>query len=104
MAKDLDHRKIFFIILVIAIVLIIIYLPGLSKFHELASKNKELSRKIKTLGKSNMKLYKEAVSLKTDPVYLEKVAREKMKIVRPNEVIYKIQPQESSTKEKEKGR
>lgn len=75
-------------------VLILIFLPGYSKFQELYQKNKLLEEKIRQLEISNKKLTNELSRLKEDPVYVEKVAREKLKVTKKGEIIFKIAPEQ----------
>ena len=60
--------------------------------QDLKQKNQEYEHQIKELTKKNTVLREERRLLKDDPEYFEKVAREKMGLVRENEVIYKFVP------------
>ena len=51
------------------------------------------------LKKKNKKLGEERQLLENDPVYLEKVAREKMGLIKKGEVIYRIMPSNEEKKE-----
>ena len=84
--------------------LILIFLPGYSKFQELAERNKALEGKIKKLEVSNKKLREELKKLDEDPTYLEKIAREKLRVTKKGEVVYKIVEGEKTedTKEEKK--
>ncbi len=57
-------------------------------------KNSENERKIAILKEKNKKLEEEKKLLEEDPVYLERVAREKMGLVREGETIYRLTPEE----------
>lgn len=82
--------KKFFWVLVVGIVLIIIYLPGYTKIQELRDRNKDFLEKNKKLKMENALLEKELKRLETDKVYQEKILREKMGVVRKNEIPVKI--------------
>lgn len=61
--------------------------------QDLKQKNKEYAAKIEQLEAKNAKMETERERLKTDPEYLEKVAREKMGLIRENEKVYKVVPE-----------
>jgi len=77
----------------ITIVLLIIFLPGYTKLQELRDRNSDLEVKIWQLAKENSLLQKELERIKNDPVYQEKIAREKMGVVRKGEIPVKIIPE-----------
>lgn len=73
--------------------LLVIFLPGFSKLQELRDRNRELERKIKDLSRQNILLQQELKSIENDPVYQEKIIREKMGVVRKGEIPVKIIPE-----------
>jgi len=73
---------------------LLIFLPGYTKLQELRDKNISLEAKIRRLKIENSLLEEELKRLEDDPVYQEKVAREKMGVVRRGEVPIKIIPEE----------
>jgi cell division protein FtsB len=75
----------------IAVVLIVIFLPGYAKFMELRAKNSYLEKEIKRLEQENVRLYKEKKKLQEDIAYIEKVARESMGVTRKGEIPIKIE-------------
>jgi len=78
----------------ITVFLLIIFLPGYTKLQELRDKNRELEVKSKQLNVENYLLQQELSRAETDPVYQEKIAREKLGVVRKGEVPVKIVPRE----------
>lgn len=68
------------------------FLPSFSTMQDLKEKNRDYYRQIGELHETNQQLVEELKMLRDDPVYLEKVAREKMGIAREGEVIYKLLP------------
>ena len=60
--------------------------------QELHEKNSAYQKRVTDLEQDNVRLEEERRRLVTDPVYFEKVAREKMGIIRDDEVIYKVLP------------
>jgi cell division protein FtsB len=72
--------------------LLIIFLPGYTKLQELKDKNDDLETKIKYLNVENALLQEELKRIENDPVYQERIAREKMGIVRKGEIPIKVIP------------
>ena len=72
------------------IVLFILFFPVFSRIQELKTKDKVLSQKIAVLEQENEQLARENEMLKTDPVYIEEVAREKLKVAKENEIIFRV--------------
>jgi cell division protein FtsB len=68
----------------------IIFMPGFAKIHKLRTKNEDLLRKNKRLQAENGLLHSELSRLEKDGVYQEKILREKMGVVRKDEVPVKI--------------
>jgi len=77
----------------IAIFLLIILLPGYTKLQELKDRNKDLGMKIKYLNVENALLQQELKRIESDPIYQEKIARERMGVVRKGEIPIKIIPE-----------
>lgn len=77
----------------VTILLLIIFLPGYTKLQELYDKNKDLEGKIKKLRIENALLEQEVKHIDNDPLYQEKIAREKMGVVRKGEIPVKIIPE-----------
>ncbi len=80
----------------LAAILLIVFLPSYAKMQDLKMKNREMAQRIDQLEKKNAKLSEEKRMLETDPEYLEKVAREKMGLIRDGEKVYKIVPAQKS--------
>jgi len=76
----------------VAVVLLVVFLPGYTKVQELRDTNRDLEVKIKKLYKDNILLQEELKLIAEDPVYQEQMAREKMGLVRPGEIPIKIVP------------
>ncbi len=80
---------------IIAVVIALLFLPSYSKMQELKQKNQEFTDRIKYLTARNKSLEEERQHLLTNPEYLEKVAREKMGLIRQGETVYKIVPSQN---------
>lgn len=72
------------------VLIMLIFLPAYSKIQKLKSKDTMLSQQLKYLEQENERLQEEIQMLKTDPVYIEEVARDKLKVARDNEIIYRV--------------
>jgi len=83
-----------FSLLGIVLFFLIIFLPGYTKLQELRDRNRDLEVKIKRLSVENTLLQQELKRIESDPIYQERIAREKMGIVRKGEIPIKIIPQE----------
>ena len=69
---------------------------GLLQIGELRRVRKVLKEEIAVLCEENESLRKEIKGLREDPFFIEKVAREELDLVRPNEVVYHIVPSDNS--------
>ncbi len=77
----------------IAVFLLVLFLPGYTKLQELRDKNRDLEVKIKRLTMENILLQQELKRVENDPIYQERIAREKMGIVRKGEIPVRIIPE-----------
>lgn len=77
---------------VVLVCLLILFLPGYTKVQELRDKNRNLEIKIERLNKENALLTRELKSIESDPFYQEKIVREKLGVVRKNEIPVKVIP------------
>lgn len=89
MAKKKKRLNLAVIITAIVVLMIALLLPGYTKLQDLIAENNRLEERIVGLNKSIEKLGREKERLKNDMLYIEKVAREKLGVVREDEVIIK---------------
>ena len=82
------------ILFLILLLLGIIFIPGYLRIRKLAWENRSLEQEIAQIELENKRLKEEYERLKSDPIYLEQVAREKLGVVREGEVIYQVLPSE----------
>jgi cell division protein FtsB len=68
----------------------ILFFPAYSKIQKLKLRDKALSQKVEKLKQENERLTQENELLRNDLVYIEEVAREKLKVARENEVVFRI--------------
>ena len=76
----------------LTIFVLFIFLPSYTKMQDLRQRNKDYTYQLQVLKERKIRLMEEKRLLENDPAYLEKVAREKMGLIRKGEVIYKITP------------
>lgn len=74
--------------------MLLVFLPSYQTMQDLKQTNREYELKMQELVRENIRLSEEKRLLQEDPVYLEKVAREKMGLIRDGEMIYRIAPAE----------
>ena len=77
-----------------ATLVLMFFLPSFTLVQDQRQKNREYVRRIAELEAKNSELRREKQLLENDPVYLEKVGREKMGLVREGEMIYRLAPEE----------
>lgn len=90
----MDKKKVTPLLFFSLILLGIIFIPGYLRIKSLVKQNRELERQIQEVIQANARLAEEQKRLKDDPVYLEKVAREKLGIAKKGEVVYQVSPSE----------
>lgn len=71
----------------------IIYLPGFIKIIKLYNHKRELEKEIVRIRQENKQLREEIYKLQHDPTYIEKIAREELKLGKEGEIVYKIPSQ-----------
>jgi cell division protein FtsB len=76
----------------ITVFLLVIFLPGYTKLQELKDRNRDLESKIKRLNIENALLGEEIKRIESDPLYRERIAREKLGVVKKGEIPVKIVP------------
>ena len=85
---------------IITVVALMIFLHPFSQMQDLKQKNQDYAKRIDNLREENFRLKKEKALLERDPVYLERVAREKMGLVKEGEMVYKLTPEEAEVEKK----
>ena len=76
----------------ICFLILLYFLPSFTQMQDLKEKNRKYLEEIKQLKQKNTDLQVERYRLENDPAYLEKVAREKMGLVKEGEMIYRMSP------------
>ena len=83
-------KKKLILFFILVIILLLIFLPGFSRYQKLLSEQKGLEQRIEELEGANRRLEEEKYKLETDIEYIERKAREKLGVVRKDEIPYKI--------------
>ena len=79
---------------VIAVIIFLLFLPSFTQMQNVKTKNFEYEKRIKDLEAQHVRLLEEKERLENDPVYLEKVAREKLGLIKEGEVVYRLKDSE----------
>lgn len=74
-----------------ATIILLFFLPSFTMMQDHRQKNLEYGKRIAELQRRNEELKEEKRRLIEDPVYLERVARERMGLVREGEKVYKME-------------
>jgi cell division protein FtsB len=82
----------FFISIVIAGAGLFLFLPVLRQRHAMQTKLHELDREIAKLDKTERQQRDEIDALNSDAAYVERIARDKLNLVRPGETFFRFEP------------
>jgi cell division protein FtsB len=61
---------------------------GLVKYYRMRLQYRAVNEEIAALRQTNIQLSQEVHSLKTDAAYMERIARDKLGLARPGEIVY----------------
>ncbi len=61
---------------------------GVVKYYRMKAQYNTLKEEIGNLKQDNARLRRDVYSLKNDPAYLERIARDKLGLARPGEIVY----------------
>ena len=78
-------KKLILFVILIIIALLIIFLPGYTKLQDLIAENRRFEKRVEELNKSIIDLTREKERLESDITYIEKIAREKMGLIKKGE-------------------
>ncbi len=80
--------------------LLVLFLPGYSKIQELKERNRDLEQKTKKLKIENALLEQELKRVENDALYQERILRDKMGVVRKDELPVKVIPEQKKQESK----
>lgn len=91
--KERNRRNWVWLFLFPVLLGFIIYLftPGYVKLKKYIDQMVHLEERVENLERENRTLKREIEQLKTDPIYIERLARKELGMIRPGEVIYRIE-------------
>ena len=89
----MEPKKTLLIGLVIGAVLAFLFGPGLLRWAELKAQQAQLKAEVLALRTENQRLYEETRRLREDPAYVEAVARQQLRFVRPGETVIHFEEQ-----------
>ena len=84
----LDSKLTWAIVLMLIFYIAFVFSSKYASILELKGSIRQMKTEIKTLQKENQLLVKKIELLKTDQ-YIEKIAREQLDLIKPNEILYK---------------
>jgi cell division protein FtsB len=84
----------FFGLFGIAIIAVCLFIPGYAKVRQLKHTNADLQEKTRRLAEENQLLEKELSMMEKDQLYQEKILREKLGVVRKDEIPLKMVPRD----------
>jgi len=83
-------------VLVVAFGLGLLFLPLLRRSHFMQQDIRRLDREIERLEATERQQRAEIDALKTDAAFVERTARDKLNLAKPNETVFKFEPQSSA--------
>ncbi len=79
--------------------LMYLFIPTYSTLRRYREDRDALNNRIKELTNENENLKTEIIKLKSDSVYIEKIARKELGMMRPGETIYRIEEEDTNVSE-----
>ena len=90
MARNHQILLLTFSFFVLLVLIAVFHDEGILTVFKLQDKMTELDQSNKALYEKNLKIREEIKSLKSNPLAIEKIAREKFSWVKPGETVYQI--------------
>ncbi|MGB2631010.1 MAG: septum formation initiator family protein [Candidatus Omnitrophota bacterium] len=85
----MERKKITLYLVIFAVLLGLVFLPGFSRLHRLRRENRELQKRIELLQEHNDMLKEEIADMQQDPEYVETKARGKLGVIKKGEIVYR---------------
>lgn len=86
----LKRVQLFSILIISVAVITILFFPKIKERITLLNKQKQLQEKILSVQADIETIRKKEIALKSNPLYIEKLARNKLGYSKPDEIIYKF--------------
>ena len=87
----MEPKKVLLIGLLLGAVLAFFFGPGFLRWAELEAQQAQLRTQVSALREGNQRLYEETRRLREDPSYVEAVARQQLRFVRPGETVIRFE-------------
>jgi cell division protein FtsB len=91
-SRNVRNRKMLFAAVFLAAAYLLASLifgeMGLIKYFRMKARYDSLTREIAALRHDNVRLMKDVRALRSDPDHLERIARDKLGLARPGEIVY----------------
>ena len=90
------YKRVFYLLFLVCLVIVIYGILGDQGFfhlHRLKLELSDLQQKIATVETDNVRLRQEIQHLKTDPAYIERLARQDLGMLKQNEVLFLFREQ-----------
>jgi len=78
------------LLIVLVALVIYLYIDGIERFYKLHLENEKTKAKIEEIAYENRSLEMEIDALKNDKLYIERVAREELGMIKEGEKIYRF--------------
>jgi cell division protein FtsB len=82
----------FMFAVVVTLGVMLLFVPLFAQSHSMQRRIAQLDREIEKQNALEKQQKAEIEQLKTDPAYVERTAREKLNLARPNETIFRFEP------------
>ncbi|MBD3379716.1 MAG: hypothetical protein GF408_04555 [Candidatus Omnitrophica bacterium] len=85
----MEKKRLIILSSAVLLALVAVFLPGFSELQEKKEENRQLKQRIDLLEAHNEELKTELFRMKNEPGYLERKAREKLGVIKKDEIIYR---------------
>jgi cell division protein FtsB len=79
--------------------LVYLFIPNYLKLEKYRESREVLNNRIKQLEEQNENLRMEIAKLQSDSLYIEKIARKELRMMKPGETIYRIEEEDTNVSE-----
>ncbi len=84
-------KKLAAVVFLISIAVVMVFLPGVSRYHQLKTREVKLCDGIEKLRIAEVELIKKQNKLQKDFTYIEKTARDKLQVAEKGETIVRVE-------------
>lgn len=84
------------LILAVFAAMVLCFLPVIQTSQKLQAEKQKIAREIAQAQETNRRLQLEVEQLKNNPVYIERIARDRLNLGRPGEIIFRFDPYQNT--------